>query len=361
MIRVLIVDDSPFVCRLLSGHLNSAEDIEVVATAYSGKRALTKITELNPDVVTLDQSMPGMNGVEALERIMHEHPTPVVMISGVSRKSAILTRQALQIGAVDFVLKYTPGADTHPDELRHEIVSKVRAASQVKVIRSIRRRQEGENAPPPAPRRIRKPPEVVKPAYKSFVSGGVVVIGSSTGGPVALRELLAGLPADFPAAILIVQHMPASFTDVLAEQLNRHTMLPVTEAAAGNQLKAGIVYVAPGDQHLLIDSGSRVQLNRGPKIRGHRPAIDVTMQSVAQLYGAKTKGIVLTGMGDDGTEGMVAIKAKGGKTFAQDAETSVVNGMPQRARDRGAVDVVATPLDLADHLMRSFMIYAHYR
>ena len=358
MIRVLVVDDSPFVCRLLSGHLSSAEDIEVVATAYDGSRALAKIADFNPDVITLDQSMPGMNGVETLERIMYEYPTPVVMISGVSRKSAIITRRALNMGAVDFVLKYTPGSDTHPDELRHEIVSKVRAAAQVKVIRSIRRRTDGEEPiARPQARRVVKPPEVIKPAYKSFVAGGIVVIGASTGGPVALRELLGHLSAEIPAAILVVQHMPASFTDVLAEQLNRHTALPVKEAASGDQLKAGVVYVAPGDQHLLIDSSSRVQLNRGPKIRGHRPAIDVTMQSVAQLYGAKTKGVILTGMGDDGTEGMVAIRAKGGRTFAQDAETSVVNGMPQRARDRNVVDVVANPVDLADHLMRSFSVY----
>lgn len=358
MIRVLVVDDSPFVCRLLSGHLSSADDIEVVATANSGSRALAKIADLNPDVITLDQSMPGMNGVETLERIMYEYPTPVVMISGVSRQAAVLTRTALQMGAVDFVLKYTPGADTHPDELRHEIVAKVRAAAQVKVIRSIRRRRDGDPFVPPTPRKVVKPPEIIKPAYKSFVPGGVVVIGASTGGPVALRELLGGISADFPAAIIVVQHMPASFTDVLAEQLNRHTPLPVKEAATGDLLRAGIVYVAPGDQHLLIDSASRIQLNRGPKIRGHRPAIDVTMQSVAQLYGAKAKGVILTGMGDDGTEGMVAIRAKGGRTFAQDEETSVVNGMPQRARDRGAVDVVANPFDLAEHLMRSFIIYS---
>ncbi|MGB1252640.1 MAG: response regulator, partial [Candidatus Promineifilaceae bacterium] len=132
MIRVLIVDDSPFVCRLLSGHLGSADDIQVIATAHDGKRALAKIADFNPDVITLAQSMSGLNGVETLERIMHECPTPVVMISGISRKSAIVTRRALQMGAVDFVLKYTPGTDTHPDELRHEIVSKVRAAAQVK-------------------------------------------------------------------------------------------------------------------------------------------------------------------------------------------------------------------------------------
>ncbi|MGB1253626.1 MAG: chemotaxis protein CheB, partial [Candidatus Promineifilaceae bacterium] len=228
-----------------------------------------------------------------------------------------------------------------------------------KVIRSIRSRQNGESTVKPAPpKAVVKPPDVIKPAYKSFVPGGVIVIGASTGGPVALRELLGGVSAEIPAAIVIVQHMPASFTDVLAEQLNRHTPLPVKEAAFGDQLKAGVVYVAPGDQHLLIDSSSRVQLNRGPKIRGHRPAVDVTMQSVSQIYGARTKGVVLTGMGDDGTEGMVAIRAKGGKTFAQDAETSVVNGMPQRARDRGVVDIVATPLDLAEHLMRSFSTYS---
>lgn len=368
-IRVLVVDDSPFVCRLLSSHLNSASDIEVVGTALTGKRAIDLIKEHRPNVVTLDQEMPGISGTETLQRIMHDHPTPVVMITGVSKRSAILTRKALDIGAVDFVLKYAPGVDSKPNELRHEIVAKVRAASQIRVIRSIRSLDGRDEAPMQASYSSLAQTMVLEAGgaavktvtkqngtatdEKSSVKGGVIVIGASTGGPVALRELLSQLDRSTRSAILVVQHMPATFTDVLADQLNRHTAMPVREAANGDKLRPGEVLVAPGDQHMLIGSDSRIVLNKGPKIRGHRPSIDVTMQSVTQVYGSRTRGVVLTGMGDDGAEGMVAIRAKGGRTFAQDAESCVVNGMPQRARDRGVVEYVGTPKKLAEYLKKT--------
>lgn len=368
-IRVLVVDDSPFVCRLLTSHLNSAEDIEVIGTAHTGERALDIIAERKPDVVTLDQEMPGISGIDSLQRIMHDHPTPVVMITGVSKRSAMLTRKALDIGAVDFVLKYAPGVDSRPDDLRHEIVSKVRAASQIRVIRSIRSLDGRDDAAQQrsyssvaqalvleaggsATKTLTQAPPIVVDK-RHFVDGGVIVIGASTGGPVALRELLSQLDDNLKSAVLIVQHMPATFTDVLAEQLNRHTVLPVKEASHGDTLTPGQVLVAPGDQHMLIGSDSRIVLNKGPKIRGHRPSIDVTMQSVTQVYGSKTRGVILTGMGDDGAEGMVAIRGRGGRTFAQDAESCVVNGMPQRARERGVVDYVGTPEKLADYLKRT--------
>ena len=380
-IRVLIVDDSPFVCRILAGHLNSAENIEVIGTAHSGERAVEMIADLRPDVVTLAQAMAGMSGINTLKRIMHDHPTPVVMITGVSQRSAVITRKALEIGAVDFVLKFAPGVSVSPEEMKHEIISKVSAASRVRVIRSIRpyetRSDEvvelerealaepamaySKGATPTAvaerqplaaaSTEVAAPPEKV--AFSDNVENGVVVIGASTGGPVALREFLSKIPADFNRPILIVQHMPASFTEVLAEQLSRHSRLPVREATHGDKLVAGEVLVARGDHHLLINPNSRIILNQGPKIRGHRPSIDVTMQSVAQVYGANTFGVILTGMGDDGAEGMVSIHAKGGRTFAQDAESCVVNGMPQRARDRGVVQYIAPPPKLAEFLLQA--------
>jgi len=356
MIRVLVVDDSPFVCRLLTSHLQSSSEFEVVGTALNGARAVDLVAELNPDVVTMDLEMPEMDGLEALQRIMHDHPTPVVMISGVSHRAAKITLQALEAGAVDFVLKYTPGVDTNPDALRLEILSKVRAAAKIKVVRSLRPYKEGMGWKKTA---VIKPPSNgdVKTAVRPeriipYLPGGVVVIGASTGGPVAVRELLAELPSDFPAAIIVVQHIPASFTPVLAAQLDRRVAIKVKEAEAGDKLKAGQVLIAPGDFHLLVRPDSRIQLNQGPKIKGHRPSIDVTMQSVAQIYGSRTRGVVLTGMGDDGSLGLVAIHAKGGKTFAQDADSCVINGMPQRARERGVVDVVADPPRIADMLSR---------
>jgi two-component system chemotaxis response regulator CheB len=353
MIRVLIVDDSPFVCNLLAGHLQRAPEIEVIGTALNGHRAIDLICELRPDVVTLDQEMPELSGLDSLAQIMTECPTPVVMISGVSRRAAGLTREALRIGAVDFVLKYTPGQDVSPDTLRLEIVSKVKAAAGIKVIRSISARSKTRRAPQPVvleDATVRANGLALRGQAAHFLPAGIVVIGASTGGPVAVRELLERLPTNFAPAVLIVQHIPASFTDVLAAQLSRHTALPVKEAEHGEVVRGGHVYVAPGDSHMLISSDSRIQLNNGPKIRGHRPAIDVTMQAVAQVYGAKTTGIVLTGMGDDGSEGLVAIRAKGGRTFAQDGASSVVNGMPLRARERGVVDRVGSPSEIAGWL-----------
>lgn len=353
-IRVLIVDDSPFVCRLLTSHLQSSPDIQVVGAAMNGVRALNLVEELRPHVVTLDLEMPEMGGLEALEHIMHDCPTPVVMISGVSRRAADITLRAIELGAVDFTLKYTPGIDTNPEALRQEIIAKVRAAASIKVIRSIRPGRSRSDvrqkiAAEPAAEVVR-PSQSRREELAPFLHGGVVVIGASTGGPVAVRELLSQLPADFPAAVIVIQHIPASFTGALAAQLDRRVPLKVKEAQAGDRLRPGTILVAPGDYHLLLQADSRIHLNQGPKIKGHRPSIDVTMQSAAQVYGARTKGVVLTGMGDDGTMGLVAIRAKGGKTFAQDAQSCVINGMPQRAREKGVVDHVASPVKIAELL-----------
>ncbi len=354
-IRVLIVDDSPFVCRLLTAHLQSSPDFEVVGTALNGRQAIALVNELKPDVITLDLEMPEMDGLAALQQIVVEKPTPVVMISGVSHKAALITLAALEAGAVDFILKYTPGVATEPEALRQEIIDKVRAAAGIKVVRSIRplkeRPYEERERRPFTSRNGQASQQTIPEQIIAYLPGGVVVIGASTGGPVALRELLARLPADFPAAVIVVQHIPASFTPVLAAQLNRRIAIKVKEAQSGDKLQAGQVFIAPGNYHLLIGPDSRVKLNQGPKIKGHRPSIDVTMQSVVQVYGARTQGVILTGMGDDGSLGLVAIHAKGGKTYAQNGETCVVNGMPQRAIEKGVVDYVAPPPKIAEMLV----------
>lgn len=335
-VRVLVVDDSPFVCRLLTAHLHSAPDLRVVATAHGGPVALARARELRPDAITLDVEMPGMGGLDVLEELMHNAPTPVVLISGVSWRAATVTVRALSLGAVDFVLKYRPGSDTDPDRLRQEVVAKVRLAARVKVIRSL----GGRRLAPVAAAVALAPPV-------RGVLFPVIVVGASTGGPLALQELLAPLPADFPAAVLVVQHMPPTFTGVLAVQLDRQVALRVKEAEAGDRVTPGLVLVAPGDFHLVARSDGRVELLRGPKIGGHRPSIDVTMQSVAEVYGTRATGIVLTGMGCDGAAGLAAIRGRGGRTFAQDAATCAVNGMPQRAIERNVVDHVAPPAEIA--------------
>jgi two-component system chemotaxis response regulator CheB len=344
-IRVVVVDDSPFVCRLLTTYLQSSSDLEVVGTALNGPRAVELVSDLRPDVVTLDLKMPGMNGLEVLRRVMRDAPTPVIIVSGVSREAAATTLHALDLGAVDFILKYKPHADTDPDALRDALVATVRAASQIQVIRSLGLQPMAASSPLRAD-------DGSAPILPFLPDGGgrqygVIVIGASTGGPMALREVLSRLPADFPAAVIVVQHMPASFTGVLAAQLNRQVGLRVKEAADGDRLRAGLVLVAPGDYHLLVQPGARVTLNQGPEIRGHRPSIDVTMQSVAQVYGARAQGVLLTGMGDDGVQGLVAIRAKGGRTCVQDEASCVVGGMSKRAIAKHVVDHIAPPDGIA--------------
>ncbi len=337
-IRALIADDSPFVCRLLAGYLRAAGDVEVVGTAHSGERAVELNDELAPDVVTLDLDMPGMGGLAALELMMRRRPVPVVLLSGSSRTSAALTMRALALGAVDFVRKYTPGKDTDPAALRERLVGLVRLAAGVKVIRDQSSRPKGRSGTIPAP-------------TAATARLGVVVVGASTGGPAALRELLGGLTADFPAAVVVVQHMPDVFTKALAEQLDRHTPLAVAEAATGDRLRAGTVLVAPGNRHLEILADGRVEVRDGPKVGGHRPSVDVTMDSAVAVYGRRACGVLLTGMGSDGAGGLLRIREVGGRTFAQDAATCAVFGMPRRAIEMGAAEVVDTPRGIAVRLL----------
>jgi len=350
-VRVLVVDDSPFVCRLLASHFESVEGFEVAGKAFDGHSAVDMVEELRPDLVTLDLEMPGMNGLEALEVIMSRRPTPVILISGVSRRAADMTLKALDLGAVDFILKYTPGVDINPEALHREIIAKARAASQIKVIRYLRGPQPRNTGSLIFPYRRGETGELIDVTrlQESLprVTNGIVVIGASTGGPVALRKLIGNLPPDFSDAVLVVQHMPAAFTRVLAEQLNRSAAIRVKEAASGDSPQPGLVLVAPGDFHLLVGPDLKIELSKGPTIAGHRPSVDVTMQSVAQIYGYRARGVVLTGMGSDGAMGMVAIKSKGGRTFAQDEASSVVNGMPQRAIEKGVVDYIAPPERIA--------------
>ncbi len=351
-VRVVIADDSPFICRLLTTYLESTPDIKVVGTAHDGQEAIRVAEAVRPDVMTLDLQMPTMSGLEVLEQVMQDSPTPVIMVSGVSHQAATITLQALKLGAVDFVFKYTPGADTDPDILRQEIIDKVKAAARVKVIRLFR--STGRTGPLRARQQIKTGPLTAKPTGHlpdmmppgAPLPGGVIVIGASTGGPVALRELLSTLPAELPAAVLIVQHIPASFTRVLAAQLDRHTPLRVREARPDDRLAAGRVLVAPGDYQLLVHPEGQIILNQGPPVNGHCPSVDVTMQSVAQVYKDKTTGVILTGMGEDGAAGISAIHAAGGKTFAQNEASCVINGMPQRAIERGVVHHVAPPADI---------------
>ena len=335
-IRVLVVDDSPSVCRLLAAFLRGAAGVAVAGTAHTGEEAVAKVAELNPDVVTLDLDMPGMGGLAALDRIMTTRPTPVLLLSGVSGEAAAQTVEGLSLGAVDFLLKYVPGRDTRPEALRRELLAKVRVAAGVKVVRSL----HTASTAPPAP--------AVRPvAAPAGPAPAVIVVGASTGGPAAVRALLCGLPPDPPAGVLVVQHMPPRFTRALAALLGRQTRLPVREAADGDRLAPGLVLVAPGERHAVVGRDARVRLADGPKVNGHRPSIDVTMESAARALGPRAIGVLLTGMGEDGARGLAALRAAGARTFAQDAESCAVYGMPRRAAELGAVDETDAPAGIA--------------
>lgn len=360
-IRIVVADDSPFLRGVLSSYLGD-KCFQIVGTAQNGREAVDQVQSLRPDVVTLDVDMPVMSGLEALDEIMCHTPTPVVMVSGVSRRSAEITLRAIQLGAVDFILKYVPGARVDPATLRLDVISKVRAAAGIRVVRRIR----GElsvlatpKSPPPAiPIKRRSSTESSSVLSKSggrwrrasHVPNNLVVIGASTGGPIAIRQFLESLPPDFAAPIIVVQHIPHPFAAVLAAQLHQQLPFTVQVAQGGESLEPGNIYLAPGDQHLLLDPSLTLEVHDGPLIDGHRPSIDVTMKSVAQNFPHALFGVLLTGMGRDGAGGMAFIKSRGGRTFAQNSETCVVDGMPASAIALGAVDYVASPPGIAEQL-----------
>jgi two-component system chemotaxis response regulator CheB len=324
-VRVLIVDDSGFVIAAVSRRLEAHNDIEVVGSARNGKEAVEKVKSLRPDVVTMDVVMPEMDGIAALEQIMVECPTPVIMLSALTSENAATTIRALELGAVDFFLKPSTigpaGVGANDDTL----AKKIRAAAVSHVARK-------GNA-------LEREESVVKnknPRITEFDK--LIVIGSSTGGPRALMEVIPALPADIPAAVLIVQHMPPVFTKTLAERLDRVSKIEVVEAKDGNPLYQGMALLAPGNFHMLVDVNKKVALNQEPTVLGVRPSVNVTMKSAANAFGKSVIGVVLTGMGSDGTEGATRIKELGGRIIAQDESTSTVYGMPQSVAKAECVD-----------------------
>ena len=340
MIRVAIADDSPFTCKLLASYLQETGDCEVVGIAHDAPATMELVRGTSPDVLTLDLQMPGGDGLELLRDVGATAPVPVVVISGISRRAAATTLRALELGAVDFVLKYTDGAPVSAASLKREIVTKVKAAAGAQVAAAARARSS--SAPPATEilaatrpfRSITRPPAV---------TGGVIVIGSSTGGPGALGELLAELPADFPTCCVVVQHLPALFTAPFAEQLSRHTSLPVREAGAGEKIEPGGILVTPGAFHVILRPDGRVDLQPPSDRDSYRPSIDLAMASAAHAFGPAATGVVLSGMGHDGAEGLKRIRDAGGKAYVQEPSSSVMASMPKRALERAGADHVARP------------------
>ena len=326
-IRVLVVDDSAFVRQALSRMLGGDSEFEVVGLAVDGKDAIEKVRALKPDVVTLDIQMPRMGGLEALEEIMADNPVPVLLLSSQTREGADVTLRGLELGALDFVDKSRVQGNMNLLNLTEELREKIRVIRRVHVARRPRPIVLPESAP--ALVAVRKP------------RADVVVIATSTGGPPALQAIVPRLPKDLQSAVLVVQHMPVGFTRSLAERLDARSGLRVREAEAGDQIAPGEVLIAPAGQHMKVKrrgSGVRVVLDDEPRAALHRPSADVLMASVAKVYGTRALGIVLTGMGSDGVEGLRAIRGAGGRTLAESEETCVIYGMPKAAAEAGVVD-----------------------
>jgi len=328
-VRVLVVDDSALMRKLIPQMLAGDESIQVVGTAMDGTFCMKKIEELKPDVVTLDLEMPGMNGIDTLKEIMRRQPIPVIVFSSHSTEGASVTMKALGLGAFDFVTK-PKDASAHMAETAKELIAKVKAASECKLKLCM--------VPGLAPR-----PQ--KAAAAAGAPSKIVAIGVSTGGPQALEYLLTQLPGDFPGTIAVVQHMPDGFTEMFARRLDELSPLRVKEAQSGDLLLPGRVLICPGSRHMKVKRlpmGDIVVLSDEPRVNGHRPSADVLLRSVADEFRSQAVGVLMTGMGDDGAEGLGAIKKEGGMTIAQNEESCVVYGMPKAAIERGyAIRVVS--------------------
>ena len=338
-IRVLVTDDSAFMRQVVTRALEGDARFEVVGTAGSGAEAIEQCRKLTPDVVTMDFNMPGMDGAEATRQIVAERAVPIVMLSAHTQRGAKETLLALDAGAVDFVTKPSGEVSATLGDAKAELIEKLLTAA-------------GANLAAIAPRAVARPP-AAEPARSSPMSSRrmslagshrLIVVASSTGGPQALLRVVPQLRLSGRAALLLVQHMPDGFTGALAEQLSEAAAFQIREARAGDLAAPGTALLAPGGSHLLLDRSGRGQLLRDPPVHGVRPAADPTLVSAAQSFGARTIGVVLTGMGRDGAKGLAAVKASGGATLAQDKATSLVYGMPKAAIELGVIDTIS-PLD----------------
>ncbi len=323
-IRVLVVDDSAFVRKAIARMLNGAPDVEVVGMAADGEEGLQLARALHPDVITLDIQMPRLGGLETLSRLLPDSPSAVLLLSSLTQEGADVTLRGLELGALDFVDKSTVKGPMNLLGLKDELLAKVRALAQ---------------APRPRPAAAQVPP-APEPA-RAATRAEVVAIGASTGGPAALQALVPALPKGFPAAVVVVQHIPRGFSRSLAERLAARSALPVREAEDGEHVVPGTVLVAPAGLHLKLHRRGgtvKVSLDEEPRSALHRPSVDVLMTSVARVYGARSLGVVLTGMGSDGTAGLRAIRQAGGRTLVESEETAIIYGMPKSAVEAGVVD-----------------------
>lgn len=342
-IKVLVVDDSAFMRKVITDILQSDSSINVVDTAKDGKEAIQKIADLKPDVVTLDVEMPVLDGLSCLKQILKNSFMPVVMLSSLTMDGADATIRALEDGAVDFITKPTNIFDMKAEEKKQEIIDKVKIAKKANKIK----REPIIDIP------TRKKSEFTKSSNMKTI----VAIGTSTGGPKALQSVIPLIPGDAPAAYLVVQHMPPGFTKSLADRLNTMSEATVKEAENGELIKPGTVYIAPGDYHMLVERTPlgevKIKLTQTSPVGGHRPAVNVMMESLSDTSLKNVVGVIMTGMGGDGSEGIKKLKKNNDAyIIAQDEKSCVVYGMPKVALQTGAVDVVVPLKDITSEIMK---------
>jgi two-component system chemotaxis response regulator CheB len=343
-IRILVVDDSAVIRMVLGRVIGRTAGMEIVGIAADGREALEAARRLDPDVVTLDVEMPELDGLATLRQLLLERPTRVVMLSRATKAGAEVTMDALRAGAIDAIAKPDTAWGSGPNPFVDDLLAKIRAAALVPLARILVPPTTGVIAP--EGRGISRPLGDPRDRTGRGVRG-LVVIATSTGGPQALNALLSRLPARLGAGVVVVQHMLTGFTATLAERLDRLGPLPVREATAGIQLVDGLVLVAPGDRHILVDGAGRVTLDASPRVNGLRPAADVTLLAVAPVWGPRLLVVVLTGMGRDGTAGARAAHAHGGYVIAQDEATAAVYGMPRAVAQAGVADRILPLNDIA--------------
>lgn len=336
-LRVLVVDDSMFMRRMISDLLKQDAELEVIGAAKNGQEGLEMARQLKPDVITLDVEMPVMDGVTMLQQLMQQQPTPVLMLSSLTKEGAEVTLKCLELGAVDFVTKPSGSISMDIYKISSQIIEKVKAVARARV--AVAPSVARPVAPPPKPS-----PLVGRPT----ADAPLVVIGSSTGGPRALNTVMSSLPIGLHAKVLLVQHMPEGFTRSLAERLDRNSAFSVREAQGGETLQPGVAYLAQGGKHLKLERGGRIVLTDDPPVHGVRPSVDVALLSIAQHYQGPVVVAILTGMGSDGAAGLRTLAAKGAYTIAEDESTCVVFGMPRAAIQTGTVKRVAPLHQIAE-------------
>ena len=349
MIRVMVVDDSPLVRKIASDILNEDPGIEVIATAANAEFAIQKIPKIKPDVITMDIEMPGMGGLEAIKKIMIENPIPIIVLSAFAKRGAELTLQALENGAADFITKPVGSLSGGIDRVSKELKEKVKNVAKID-IKKLNNQMQIENK------------AFAGKIERALLKRGIyeiVAIGTSTGGPVALKTVLQGFPENFPVGIVVVQHMPPVFTKAFAERLDSICQIQVKEAQDGDSILPGTALIAPGDFHMTVtnfNNNPHVLLHKWEPVSGHRPSVDVLMHSVAREYSNKAIGVIMTGMGKDGAEGIHELKKRGGWIIAQDQETSVIFGMNREVVKNGDADEIIPVNEISKRIIEKIPV-----